>query len=472
MNRNLVKGAEALSTPTQPAWNDSLVAGYMEGDKISKIAQQYARVKKDAINQKVAGYIDSLDTNVDVTELTEDQQKAVTTYLVDQRNEYAVAASQIAKIEDPSSPMYSELRDKINGIQMSFKNLAGQVNSYKKDKASYLKDFDNNLISDGNELSTLSESANLYTNGASLGVGQGGGLVFWNENKQTYNSYNQMPKPFLKDFAASDELLKMNSDVYNSGQALTGARKNMMRQKLSNIISKGGRSSLLSMASDDFIIEGGLGIQDPELFKPGNDDALKQSVMDSYMDVLSDSAAQGANDKRPASKRGSGGYSGALKDEVNVSGPVANNALEFSKFSTPVAANQRENKSREMVNIINSIDPASKQAYASRGEFYDMWTTGYDLDDNEETRAKFSQQYGPSQIFSINPKDVPGSKPLAINTDDPYELYEFYLKNTGLSTKARNHYLTNFDRQKKESNPKQTKTNNNPSTGGGSLDNI
>ena len=125
-----------------------------------------------------------------------------------------------------------------------------------------------------------------------------------------------------------------------------------------------------------------------------------------------------------------------------------------------------------MVNIINSIDPTSKQVYASRGEFYDMWTNGYDLDDNEETRAKFSQQYGPSQIFSLNPKDIPGSKPLAINTDDPYQLYEFYLKNTGLSTKARNHYLTNFDGQKKESNPKQTKTNNNPSTGGGSLDNI
>ena len=472
MNRNLVKGATVLSTPTQPTWDDSFMADFNKGQEGFKIAQQYAKGQKDAINQKVAGYIDSLDTNVDVTELTDTQQKAVTNYLVKQRNEYAAAASQIAKIEDPSSPMYSELRDKINGIQMSFKNLAGQVNSYKKDKASYLQDFDNNLISDGNELSTLSESANLYTNGADLGVGEGGGLVFWDQNKETYSSYNQMPKPFLKDFGAADQLLSMNSSVYSAGQALTGARKTMMRQKLNNIISKGGRSSLLSMASDDFIMEGGLGIQDPELFKPGNDDALKQAVMDSYMDLLSDSAAQGANDKRPASHRGSGGYSGALKDEVNVSGPVANNALEFSKFGGPVAANQRENKSREMVNIINSIDPTSKQAYASRGEFYDMWKTGFDLEDSKETRAKFSQQYGPSQIFSINPQDVPGSKPLTVNTDDPYELYEFYLKNSGLSTKARNHYLTNFDRQKKESNPKQTKTNNNPSTKGGSLDNI
>ncbi|MDX8392993.1 MAG: hypothetical protein R8K21_00200, partial [Mariprofundales bacterium] len=214
MNINLVKGNTALSTPTQPTWDESLVAGMEKGQEALEISRNNDKIERKAINQKVSGYIDALDTNVDITELTETQQKAVTNYLVKQRNEYANAASMIAKIEDPSSPMYSELRDKINGIQMSFKNLAGQVNSYKKDKASYLKDFDNNLISDGNELGTLSESANLYTDGADLGVGAGGGLVFWNQNKETYSSYNQMPKPFLKDFGAADQLLQMNSSVY------------------------------------------------------------------------------------------------------------------------------------------------------------------------------------------------------------------------------------------------------------------
>ena len=472
MNRNLVKGATALSTPTQPTWDDSFMADFNKGQEGFKISQQYAKGQRDAINQKVAGYIDSLDTNVDVTELTGDQQKAVTNYLVKQRNEYAVAASQIAKIEDPSSPMYSELRDKINGIQMSFKNLAGQVNSYKKDKASYLKDFDNNLISDGNELSTLSESANLYTNGADLGVGEGGGLVFWDQNKETYSSYNQMPKPFLKDFGAADQLLSMNSSVYNAGQALTGARKSMLRQKLSNIISKGGRSSLLSMASDDFIMEGGLGIQDSELFKPGNDDALKQAVMDSYMDVLSDTASQGANDKRPASRSGSGGIGGALKDEINVSGPIVNDAMQFSQFAVNVPSSQRENKTKEMVNIINSIDPSSKQVYASRGEFYNMYLTGFSMDDSKESRDKFKKEYGDSQVFSINTRDVPSSKGIAINTDNSYDLYEFYLKNSGLSTKARNYHLGQFGNMNKAANPKASNKNSSTSTSGGSLDNI
>jgi hypothetical protein len=464
MNINLVKGNTALSTPTQPTWDESLVAGMEKGQEALEISRNNDKIERKAINQKVSGYIDALDTNVDITELTETQQKAVTNYLVKQRNEYANAASMIAKIEDPSSPMYSELRDKINGIQMSFKNLAGQVNSYKKDKASYLKDFDNNLISDGNELGTLSESANLYTDGADLGVGAGGGLVFWNQNKETYSSYNQMPKPFLKDFGAADQLLQMNSSVYSSGQALTGARKNMMRQKLNNIISKGGRSSLLSMASDDFIMEGGLGIQDPELLKPGNEDALKQVVMDSYMEVLSNSANQGANDKRPASSSKAAGIGGALRDEINTGGPAVNKAMDFAQtFAVNVPGNQRETKTREMVAIINSIDPSSKLVYNSRSQFFNalLNAKNSDWEDTKEGRARFNQKYGSAQIFAIDPNDGQESKGIAINTDNPQDVYEFYLKNTGLSSKAQGYFIDQFRNQQKG-----TKNNQQASSGG------
>ena len=462
MNINLVKGAKALSTPTQPTWDESFSAGLEKGYKGFQEAQQYAKSERNAINQKVAGYIDALDTNVDITELTGTQQKAITNYLVKQRNEYADAASRIAKIDDPSSPMYSELRDKINGIQMSFKSLAGQVNSYKKDKASYLKDFDNNLISDGNDLNTLSESANLYTDGASLGVSEGGGLVFYNEAKETFDSYNQMPKPFLKDFGAADQLLQMNSSVYSSGKALTGARKNMMRQKLNNIISKGGRSSLLSMASDDFIMEGGLGIQDPELFKPGNDDALKQAVMDSYMEVLSNSATQGANDKRPASGSNSSKMGGALRDEVNTGGPIVNKAMDFAKaFAVDVPGDQRETKTREMVAIINSIDPSSKQVYNSRSQFFNalLNAKNSDWEDTKEGRARFNQKYGSAQIFAIDPNDGQESKGIAINTDNPQDVYEFYLKNTDLSSKAQGYFIDQFRNQGTNTNGKGSLNN-------------
>tara|TARA_R110002050_G_scaffold146529_2_gene271953 strand:+ start:39 stop:1457 length:1419 start_codon:yes stop_codon:yes gene_type:complete len=472
MNQQLVKGEAFVRQTAQPTYLKEFKGRLNAG--IGQVAQINAakKAERNQINNKVSTYINQLNSDIDLTNLNESQQQAVTNYLVEERNKYAEAATQITKIEDPSSQEYLNYRDQMNGIQRSFGNLANQLNKYKEDKVSYLKDFDDRRVSDGNEIGSLKKASRIYTDEGSMGIGPGGQVTFWDDDDGKYENYSTIQKPFLKDFKAADNILALNESVYSSGKALTGARKDMIRNKLKNMINSGGRDTVLSLASDDFLISGGLNLQDPSIFEPENQDMLADTVLDSYMTALTDTAAQGANDKRPASRRGTGGYSGALKDEVNVSGPVANNAMEFSKFGTPVAANQRENKAREMVNIINSVDPTSKQVYASRGEFYDMWTNGYDLDDNKETRAKFSQQYGPSQIFSLNPKDIPGSKPLAINTDDPYQLYEFYLKNTGLSTKARNHYLTNFDGQKKESNPKQTKTNNNPSTGGGSLDNI
>ena len=472
MNQQLVKGEAFVRSSTQSNWNEPLMKGLNSG--LEQLAQINAlkKAERKQINNKVSTYINQLNSDVDLTNLDSSQQQAVTNYLVQEKNKYAEAAVQITKIEDPSSQEYLDYRDQMNGIQRSFGNLANQLNKYKEDKVSYLKDFDDRRVSDGNEIGSLKKASRIYTDEGSMGIGPGGQVTFWDDDDGKYENYSTIQKPFLKDFKAADSILSLNESVYNAGESLTGARKDMIRNKLKNMINSGGRDTVMSLASDDFLIDGGLNLQDPSIFEPENQDLLADTVLNSYMNALTDTAAQGANDKRPASNRGSGGYSGALKDEVNVSGPVANDALEFSKFGTPVAANQREKKASEMVNIINSIDPTSKQVYASRGEFYDMWANGYDLDDSEETRAKFSRQYGPSQIFSINPKDVPGSKPLAVNTDDPYELYEFYLKNSGLSTKARNHYLTNFDRQKKESNPKQTKTNNNPSTGGGSLDNI
>lgn len=470
MQATLIAGESLINKAAQPTWDVAFQESFGKGMQAAKAAMAINKAKKDAINNEVAGYINSLNSNVDVSELSGSQQQAITNFLVDNRNEYADAASRIARIDDPSSREYVELRDKMNGIQMAFTNLATQVDSYKEDKISYLKDFESKRISDGNELSTLSESAKMYTDKAELGVGQGGNLVFWNEKNNNYDSYNQMAKPFLKDFGSADQLLQLNEKVYNSGSALVGARKNMVRQKISNMIAQGGRETLLSLASDDFIIEGGLGITDPELFIPGNEDLLKKAVIDSYMNVLVESAAQGARDKRPASTPGSGGFSGALKDEINLSGPVVNSALQFSALSQSVAPEAREQKSRFLVDQINNIDPSRQSPYVTRGEFYNLYLEGNDIEDSEEVRQGFIDQYGNFQIYRLNTRDYSMTRPVAINTDDPYELYQFYLKNTGMSDKAVNYHLGNYKNYIKQMNPTEEPTQTTES--GGAYDNL
>ena len=463
-NKNLITGAALVGQSKISDWSGAFQKGLQASITAANVQQANRKAQKNAINARTASYIDSLNSNVDVSELTGAQQSAITNYLVKKRNEYAAAASQLARMEDPADPQYMELRNTLNGIQASFTNLAAQVKEYKQDKADYLKDFENKTLSDGNDLNTLNEASKMYTNEAELGVNEGGGLVFWNNNTGNYDSYNQMQKPFLKDFKTADSLLQLNETVYNAGSALTGARKNMIRQKLNNMITQGGRETLLSLASDDFIIEGGLGINDPDLFLPGNEDLLKDAVLDSYMNVLSDSAAQGARDKRKSnpSGRGAGGFSGALRDEINLAEPVINDALNFAlNGGVNVPAEQREAKTTMLVDMINTIDPSKSSPYVTRGQFYNMYLDAFDLDDDEETRKDFISEFGDYQIYRFNTSDPSMTRPVAINTDDPKQLYEFYLKNTGLSDKAINYFLGQYDNFVKQVNsseeqPEQT----------------
>ena len=452
MNQQLVKGEAFVRQTAQPTYLKEFTSRLNAG--VGQLAQINAakKAERNQINNKVSTYINQLNSDIDLTNLNDSQQQAVTNYLVEERNKYAEAATQITKIEDPSSQEYLNYRDQMNGIQRSFSNLANQLNKYKEDKISYLKDFDDRRVSDGNEIGSLKKASRIYTDEGSMGIGPGGQVTFWDDDDGKYENYSTIQKPFLKDFKAADSILSLNESVYSAGQTLSGARQDMIRNKLKNMISSGGRDTVLSLASDDFLIEGGLNLQDPSLFEPENQDLLADTVLNSYMDALINTSKQGANDKRPASGSRTGGFNGALKDEINTGGPIVNKAMDFAKaFAVDVPSNQRETKTREMVAIINSIDPSSKLVYNSRSQFFNalLNAKNSDWEDTKEGRARFNQKYGSAQIFAIDPNDGQESKGIAINTDNPQDVYEFYLKNTGLSSKAQGYFIDQFRNQQK-----------------------
>ena len=483
MNINLVKGEALVRKSAQPSWNQAFQSGLNSGLQGAAVQQAKRAQAANAVNNKVSSYINQLNSDIDLSGLTESQNQAVSNYLVKERNEYAQAASAISKIEDPSSEAYLEARDKMNSIRRSFGNLASQLNNYKQDKVSYLKDFDNKRISVGNDIGSLSNAAKLYTDEGDMGIGRGGQLTFYNEAGGDYESYSTMQKPFLKDFKAADSILQLNESVYSSGQYLNGARKNMIRNKMKNMINSGGRDTLLSLASDDFMIEGGLNIQDPSMFEPGNEDLLSDMVLNRYMDALSDTAAQGAADKKPArsggsrGSRGSGGFSQAMRDEINVSGPTVNKAMELASMaSNNVPNNQRENYTSAIVDEINSIDPTAKERpYVSRGTMYNLFLENRkengEEGDNPKTRDLFKKEFGMDQIYKYNPSAPGNSRGIAINTDSPRDLYEFYIKNSGLSSKVTKYHIGKFDEYAGGNQaPTEAKQQNASNTG--SLDNL
>ena len=300
INRQLI-AAERANRASQGFVDQGNVIQQGMLESVNLIRQDVARqtAKKNAANQKVASYINQLNSDVDLTSLTETQQQSINNFLVNGRNEYADIAVRLSKMDDPSSPQYMEDKNRLNSINRSFQNLSSQVKNYKNDKISYLKDFDESLLSDGNKADTVENAASVYTNEADFAVNQSGGLMIWDNNNEDYKGYGEIEKPFLKDFQSADKILSMNEGVYKRGQELTGANETLTRQKLKQMVNKGGRDTLLSLASDDFIMEGGLGLQDPALFEPGNEAALSNAVVDGYMNVLKDSAKQGAEKINP-----------------------------------------------------------------------------------------------------------------------------------------------------------------------------
>ncbi len=475
MDQGLVRGEALIGQSKQQNWAKSFQEGF-EG-VLQEVAVNRAKdlAEKKAINNRVGNYINQLNSDLDLTELMPSQNKAVKDYLVENRNKYASYASEIAKIEDPSDSRYLELVDKMNGIKRSFGNLAGQVKNFKQDKVSYLKDFDDKRISNGNTIGSLGAAANLYTEDGGMSVGEGGQLLFINKDKNEYANYSSLQKPFLKDFKAADNLLKLNETVYKSGQSLSGARKNMIRNRLKNMINSGGRDTLLSLASDDFLIEGGLNLQDPSIFEPGNEDLLSRKVLDSYMDALSDTATQGAADKRPATRSGGSGFSGALNDEIRLAEPVvARDAVNFASIANIKATSQQtEQKTQAIVQAINNIDPTSNERpYISRGQMFDYFTEAGDYDSREEAVTQFKKKYGNAQIFKFNPTYAGESRPLAVNVNNPRELYDLYIQSSNLSSKAANYFRGQFDNYTRSSEPSKSKNNKSSSTRGGSLDNL
>ena len=464
MDINLVKGAALLGQSKRSTYADAMQRSLQSASQASAIINARRQAEKQQINTKVGNYIDNLNSEVDLTQLSSTQQLAVTNFLVENKNIYANAASEIARIDDPADPRYMELREKMNGVQNSFTNLARQVNGYKEDKIAYLKDFDDRRLSDGNNIGTLSEASKIYTNEGDFGIQEGGNLSFWNDNKSEYESYSDIQKPFLKDFKSADNILKLNESVYSAGSSLSGARQNMIRNKLKNMISSGGRDTLLSLASDDFLIEGGLNLQDPSLFDPANQDLLQDAVLNSYMDALIDTAAQGARDKKPSRGRGSGGFSGALQDEINLSGPVVEEAMQFASLGQM----QEEGKATAIAQYINGTNLSSKSMpYISRAEFFEDYMSANDYDDDEvgEAEKAFTKEYGNYQIFKFNGSNPGESRGINVDINNPQSLYKFYLQNSNLGSKATNYHLGNWDKYSGSTKPTEEVKEEKESTG-------
>ena len=120
-----------------------------------------------------------------------------------------------------------------------------------------------------------------------------------------------------------------------------------------------------------------------------------------------------------------------------------------------VPDSQRQAKSQKIVSVLNSIDASEAGDYVSRGEAYNMFLTSQEIEDSPESRDDFTSEYGDNQIYLYDKDDIVG---IDVDTDNPKDLNKLYLQSAGLSNKATNYYIGQYNRGNK------TKTNNSANT--------
>lgn len=279
--------------------------------------------EKKSQNRKVEGYISQLESNVDLTKLSGDMQAPINEYLMGLKNEYANAAMNIVNF-DAGSPEYMRYISTMNNVNNKVRNLAGQVKLFGERKANFINDFENGAISEGNDLGDYRTLSNIYTDDTFTAVDEGGNLLFSGADGK-FKKFNEIPEYYGKDFDSANKIMKMMDDVYSTGQTLAPSQENLIRMQLNTMIQQGGRGTLLSLATDNFFNDGGLGIIDPRYYEESNENLLKDKVIESYVQAIKDSAKDGAARAAKNNKATGGRTTVAQQKLQQMQGLVLNN---------------------------------------------------------------------------------------------------------------------------------------------------
>ena len=239
------------------------------------IANRNAKIAK--IDAKVADHIRGMKGNIDVTGLTAQDQKAVNSFLLEQKDLYANAASQAAKLK-PGTPEYTRQVDIMNNINNSFVRLKENLNGYELSKTQYADTKDD--LSMGNNVTNQETAGNVFTGQVSFRVDGNGDLVFPTATGDT--KFQDIKMPFKKAYEQSLELNGMYESIYNSG-GFDAAQQKAFENKL-RAMAGSNPEAFKSIAADSLNSYGNYSnitaeqLDDPNLTKEFIEEFIKGSV--------------------------------------------------------------------------------------------------------------------------------------------------------------------------------------------------
>ena len=375
-NQSLIKGAALVA----PKFND---IGAVARQAVSGISEYYLaraaekRQEERAQKAKVETYLNAMPAGIELSKIPPAQQESVANWSKQMKFQYAEAARVLPTLE-AGSDAYVETMSKMTNIKNAFVNLNNNLETFKANKTEYLKSSSSGALSKGNNSKQGNILANIYTDESDMIFDENGNMGF-QSGDQVLN-INDIPDYFNKDFKSADTLININSDIYNAGQKLDSTMSNMYRQKILNMIRQGGRETTLSLATDDLIQEGGLGIVDEDLlYNPERQEELEQVVVDNYMNILNSSANSGYAKKQAAIKKSQKSssptaykYGQSTRDDLQIYSQPASNAYtslksEIDKIDNmnllPQDAKTGGNKIQRKVDVINEIMKSTNSSF-------------------------------------------------------------------------------------------------------------
>jgi len=272
-------------------------------DNLDKVLlrKRQADMEKARANAKISSYLNQMPDGVDTSKVPPSDKPQLTSWLKNKHIEFGNYAKDAAYGESQGDfDLVIQSKAKMAEIESAFQNLNGQLDNFKNYKDNFLKDAEDGLISNAVNPSKRSLLASVYTDEMQMSFNNDGSVMFTND--EGYLSFNDIPDYIVKNNTGATKFLDMNEKIYNSGQKMSDDNVRLTRMKLQNITKS--RDEVLSLATDDFINEGGLGILDEDLlYNPERTDELRNKVIDSYMNMFNDSADAGFKNSKLKSKK-------------------------------------------------------------------------------------------------------------------------------------------------------------------------
>ena len=267
-------------------------------NRMKEMASVISR-KNQARNAKVESYMSALNANIDVTALTENDQKEVNNYLMQSKDEYAEAASAITNFT-AGTPEYMEQLDIMNGVKNGLANLKTELDGFEQSKGTYLEEFKD--LSLGNNTNRSDTAANIFTGETRFSIGTGGHLHFTGSDG-TSIPYSKLKMPFKKDYKQAMGFNDLFTPIYNSG--LYDNNKKKTFEDRIRIIAESNPDGMKSIIADGLTSYGDYQSLVPLLEDPSRQDELT----DKFIAIASGAASEAAREgkiQKDKKNRGNG----------------------------------------------------------------------------------------------------------------------------------------------------------------------